>query len=285
MILVQTVEFDRSPSVAATLAKAAPKAFRAPDPASGLPEREARLQVTHDIGRLAAYDRVCGFTLRDAVPATWLHVQTFGLQMFLIAQPDFPASLAGIVHATNSMRLHRPVSVAEPLSVRVWAEALRPHRRGVLIDLVGEVSVDGELVWEGRSGYLFRGPRPPGEPDAVARLAAPEAEPSGVWRLASDLGRRYAAVSGDTNPIHLSPLTSWLGGFRRPIVHGMWTHARALAALEPGLPGAYGVDVAFTRPIGLPGKVWFAADRDGDATRFGVLNRDGEAHLVGRITA
>ena len=71
--------------------------------------------------------------------------------------------------------------------------------------------------------------------DAVARLAAPEAEPSGVWRLASDLGRRYAAVSGDTNPIHLSPLTSWLGGFRRPIVHGMWTHARALAALDATL--------------------------------------------------
>src|SRR6266487_1403229 len=51
-------------------------------------------------------------------------------------------------------------------------------------------------------------------------------EPHVVWELPADLGRRYAAVSGDRNPIHLYRLTAWLFGFRRPIAHGMWAAAR-----------------------------------------------------------
>lgn len=41
------------------------------------------------------------------------------------------------------------------------------------------------------------------------------------WSLASDLGRRYARVSGDINPIHLHALSARAFGFRRAIAHGM----------------------------------------------------------------
>ena len=51
---------------------------------------------------------------------------------------------------------------------------------------------------------------------------------------ASDLGRQYAAVSGDRNPIHLFDLTAMPLGFRHHIAHGMWSKARCLAELaEP----------------------------------------------------
>ena len=82
------------------------------------------------------------------------------------------------------------------------------------------------------------GARVAGQPTAAERLPAPSVVPGQRWRLAPDLGRRYAAVSGDFNPIHLSPATSRLFGFRRPIIHGMWTHARALAGLGR-VPDAY----------------------------------------------
>lgn len=36
------------------------------------------------------------------------------------------------------------------------AENLRLHRRGVLVDLAGEVRVRDELVWQGRPVYLNR---------------------------------------------------------------------------------------------------------------------------------
>ena len=61
--------------------------------------------------------------------------------------------------------------------------------------------------------------------------------PGGVeWRLPGDLGRRYAAVSGDRNPIHLYALTAKAFGFPRQIAHGMWSKARCLAASRTGCP-------------------------------------------------
>ena len=113
------------------------------------------------------------------------------------------------------------------------------------------VTADGENVWEETSTYLRRGK---GDESASSGSVFPDAEPNGiVWKLPGDLGRRYAAVSGDHNPIHLYPITAKALGFPRQIAHGMWTMARCVAALENRLPDAVRVDVAFKKPVLLPG--------------------------------
>ena len=160
---------------------------------------------------------------------------------------------------------------------------MRPHRRGVVFDLVSEASIGGQPVWRGLSTYLSSRGRLPGEPAPSLRLDLPDAVVSQRWRLPADLGRRYAAVSGDTNPIHLHPLTARLFGLSRPIIHGMWTHARALAALGGDLPERYGVRVQFAKPLMLPGRAGFAVDTDAAGTRFAVLNAEGKPHLVGDL--
>lgn len=250
-----------------------------------LPERSA-IVASHkqDLARLAAYNRVCGFTLRDQVPATWLHVLTFPLQTALLAAKDFPYALAGLVHASNSMTLHRPVGVGEELALIVRTGNARAHRKGALFDVIGEVrGKGGQVAWSGTSTYLALGAKAPaGEQPAEPAASVVELPaPSQQWRLPGDLGRQYAEVSGDVNPIHLNALTARLFGFKRPIVHGMWTHARSLAALGPRLPEAYAVDVRFTKPILLPNKVGFATD----GSAFAVTSRDGKPYLTGAITA
>ena len=267
-----------------------------------------------DAARLAAYDRLCGFALRDAVPATWLHVLTFPLQVALMAERDFPFPLAGLVHVANDLTLVRPVGVGERLRLSVRADRLASHRRGITFDLVGEARVGAERVWEGRSTYLARRPATPAGPDAAgpdaaapdaaapdpAREAADEAPdtareagddrdrtppPAQRWRLPADLGRRYAAVSGDVNPLHLHSAAARLFGFRRPIAHGMWLHARALAALGGRLPPAHTATVSFTKPVLLPGTVLFGAAPAASGWEFAVLTADGSRpHLVGRVT-
>lgn len=250
-----------------------------------LPERSyLMMDQRQDVARLAAYDRVCGLTVRDDVPATWLHVQTFPLQAALLADDDFPFSLAGLVHVRNSMTLHRPVPVGSRLRMRVWSENLQAHSKGAVFDVRGEVHVEDELVWEGSSNYLAAGAKVPGEAATGERLKAPEVAPSQQWRLLPNLGRRYASVSGDANPIHLYPLTARLFGFPRPIIHGMWTHARSLAAFGGRLPEAYRVQVQFAKPILLPSKVGFAVDRGVDAWAFSVVGRERKPHLVGELT-
>ncbi len=272
------------PKVGSLFAKALKNSFDRPDASKGLPaDSVGVVDLEQDVARAAEYARVCGFSLREHVASTWLHVLSFPLQTHIMARKDFPFSLAGLVHVTNEITQLRPVSVSEKLRLEVEATNLQPHKKGVTFDFHGRIHVGGELVWEGLSNYLATKARLPGEAPIVERETAPEAEPSQKWRIPAHQGRRYAKVSDDSNPIHLHPLTARLFGFPRPIIHGMWTHARALAAFGGDLPEAYTVRVQFTKPIMMPSTVYFSADKTDGVRRFSVTGRDDKPRLVGSI--
>lgn len=213
-----------------------------------------RRDVTVEPSDLAAYDRVCGLALRNSLPSTYVHVLTFPLQVALFADRAYPYPLTGSVHVANRITQHRPVLIGESMRLAVHAEPARSHRRGATVDLIGQAYVGDELVWDGRSTYLYRGQKATGE-----EAAAPEVEaidgPGTRWRLGADLGRRYAAVSGDVNPIHLNKWTAKALGFPRTIAHGMWSAARLLEMVENRVPDAYVYDVAFRKPVVLPSTV------------------------------
>jgi acyl dehydratase len=95
--------------------------------------------------------------------------------------------------------------------------------------------------------------------------------------LPGDLGRRYAAVSGDVNPIHLHPWLARALGFRRAIAHGMWTAAAMAAAVGPRLPDAVGYRVEFRRPVLQPATVRLFTALDGAAeSRVELRGREGD---------
>ena len=122
-------------------------------------------------------------------------------------------------------------------------------------------------MWEATSTYLRRGK---GDKDAEGRARPVRRRRLAPASLAApgDLGREYAAVSGDHNPIHLYPLTAKAFGFPRQIAHGMWTKARCVAALENRLPDAVRVEVEFKKPIFLPGTVTFGSRRRHNGLRL-----------------
>jgi acyl dehydratase len=183
----------------------------------------------------------------------------------------------GLVHIANRIEQLRPVRADERLDLRVWAAGLAPHERGTQFELHGEAAVAGAVVWRDVSTYLHResgggGPRNGAEPPAA----------SAIWTVPGDIGRRYARVSGDANPIHLHPLTAKALGQPGAIAHGMWTKARCLAALEAQLPAAVAVDVRFKLPLRLPGRAAFSY-RDGE---FEVHDaHTGKPHLSGNLSA
>jgi acyl dehydratase len=260
--------------------------------------------VRTDRDALAAYDRVCGFTLRDTLPSTWLHVQAFPLHMALMTDGAFPFGAVGLVHVRNRIAQLRPVRSDEVYDLRVHTMPVQPHPKGRTFTIVSEARVGDELVWQDASTMLRRGrgdksaEQPRVQADASADRSArpgdrrqPISEAIGAsrlpfvaeWRVAEDLGRRYGAVSGDRNPIHMHAYSAKLLGFPRAIAHGMWTKARCLAALEATLPDAYTVDVSFKRPILLPGKVAFAAEGGSFAVRS--PKDDTKIHLEGTVTS
>jgi acyl dehydratase len=235
-------------------------------------------------GHVDAFARVCGFPTKDTVPLPYPHLLAFPMQMAIMSDPAFPVPAIGMVHVENSITAHRAIAIGETVSVTANVHAGRPHPKGTVYDFRTLVRADDETVWEETSTYLRRGK---GDPSASSGSAFPDAEPRGlVWRLPGDLGRRYAAVSGDHNPIHLYPLTAKALGFPRQIAHGMWTMARCVAALENRLPGAVRVDVAFKKPVLLPGSVAFGSAPVEGGYAFSLSSpKDGTPHVAGRTTA
>ena len=242
-----------------------------------------------DLARLAAYERVCGFpTGDDALPITYPHVLGFPLAMRIMSGRAFPLPLLGLVHTSISLTRHRPLpATGTTYELAVHVDRLAPHRRGTEAVVVTELREGGEVVWESESTYLARhrtggqvSDPAPGSAEPPLPVAGPALPVVGEWRLGADVGRRYGAVSGDRNPIHLSPLTARLFGFPRAIAHGMWTAARCLAA--HGTPAAAHVHVDFRAPVLLPGTVAFAAE--GGRFELRGTGDDGErVHVRGRV--
>jgi acyl dehydratase len=235
--------------------------------------------------QVAAYAKVCGFALRDTLPPTYPHVLAFPLHMALMADGSFPFGAVGLVHLENTIEQRRPIRSGEPLDLSVRPTPLRPHPKGRTFSILTEARVADELVWQSESTMLRRG-KGEGEraEDSFAAVAA-EVPASAEWRLDGGLGRRYAGVSGDRNPIHMHSLTAKPLGFPAAIAHGMWSKARCLAALQNRLPDAFAVAVRFRKPILLPARVEFASeDRNGGEIAFTVRDaKRGAPHLDGLI--
>jgi MaoC like domain len=280
---METVQLESPPSLTGLYARAVVGA-PLPGRADELPDRRVAVdgvEVSPD--HVAAYSRVCGFGVRSTVPATYPHVLAFPLHMSLMTDGSFPFSVLGLVHVANRIELLAPIEVGARLGLVVWTEDLRPHKRGKQFDIVTEASVDGATAWRGRSNYLHRGD---GDPSASsADPAVPEdLAATADWDVPGDIGRRYAEVSGDRNPIHMHSLSARLFGFPSAIAHGMWTKARCLASFEGRLPEAYTVEAAFKAPLRIPGKARMRSGPAGDGWAFRVESRDGEhTHVIGSL--
>ncbi|PWN03679.1 hypothetical protein DJ010_06220 [Nocardioides silvaticus] len=255
-----------------------------------LPDVELRrdgVAVTRsEVDRYAA---VCGFPAKDVAPVPYLHMLAFPLHMELMTSSAFPFPAIGSVHLENSITQHRPVAIGETVSLSLRADNLRASTKGRAWDMnvVGTVassSGEPEVVWESVSTYLRVGGGDKENGDPGRSFASVDVK-GPVWRLPDNLGRTYGAVSGDRNPIHLHPLTAKALGFPRHIVHGMWSKARCVAALENRLPDAVRVEVAFKKPIFLPGKARFGAEVTATGWDFALVDpKSGAPHLLGRTT-
>ncbi|MFC8670313.1 MaoC/PaaZ C-terminal domain-containing protein [Streptomyces sp. NPDC057199] len=278
---MHTHVLDGSPRLWPLLARGA---FLSPfkRPRTGVTAPRTRLvlpDVRIDLGKLAAYERACGFGVgADELPVTYPHVLGFPLVMRLMSERAFPLPLLGLVHTSIGITRRKATAATGEYEIAVHVDELVPHRRGTEAVVVTEMRAGGELVWESRSTYLARHRTPAG--NAGEPSAPEERKPLPVvaeWALAGDVGRRYGAASGDRNPIHLHPLTARLFGFPRAIAHGMWTVARCLA--EHGTPQAAAVRAEFRAPVLLPGTVSYGAE----GAAFELRGAGGRLHLTGEV--
>jgi hypothetical protein len=237
-----------------------------------------------DHRELAAYARVCGFASGQGVPLTYPHILAFPLHMMLMLHADFPFPAIGLVHLANRITQHARLNAGDRLNITVKAGSFVAHEKGQAFTITAIAERDSRLVWQSTSTYLRRGvPNPQG--DAYESLSNEPLLHTAFARvdLQACLGRRYAQVSGDANPIHTSRLGAKILGFKRPIAHGMWTKARALAAVLPQAPVSRAhVSVAFKTPAYLPGEISLYSAKDPGGLWFEARDGAGELpHLRG----
>ncbi len=219
-----------------------------------LPERApAVAELAIDRANVAAYAAATGLRYGENVPLTYPFPLTFPTVMSLLAAFDFPFPALGAVHVENHITAYRPIAVTDAVAVQVHAENLREHRKGLLVDFISTVTVGSDPAWQQVSTFLHQqrtslSGEPKPEPGPQPKLPAP----NGILRITGGRIRRYAAVSGDRNPIHTSALGARLFGFPGAIAHGMFSAAAVLSNVEGQLPDAVGYSVKFGKPVVLP---------------------------------
>lgn len=245
-----------------------------------------------DADRLQAFCRLMRQTPGEYVPSGFLHILAFPVAMSVLGRADFPLPLLGMIHLSNRVDHLRPVPVTNKLRVSAWVENLAPHRSGTQVDAVVEVADAMGPAWRGRSTYLAKGTRLLAEP-AEAEPSPPGESlpdyPTASWRLGGGIGREYARISGDYNPIHLGAFPARLLGMKRPIAHGMYLASRMVAEAGPKDGTPFRWEVEFKAPITLPGTVSVAVEspRAADWQGADVVAWDARrrrVHFSGRLS-
>ena len=239
------------------------------------PQTAYRVEGVHvDAEHLARYCQATGLRLSNELPATYPYALAFPLAIKVMAAKDFPFPALGVVHLSNRIEQTRPLRVDEALDIAVHTENLRPHRKGLVIDMVTTYSVNGEEIWRQTSAFLGQGAKfikeTPQEvttrPEAERFLDFPGDEAgtsTATLRFTPESTRVYAEASGDKNPIHVSKVGAKLFGFPATIAHGMYTHARMLSVLEGVLSGATRITADFYKPVILPATTGVYVDQAG----------------------
>jgi acyl dehydratase len=252
-----------------------------------LPSRTVSVEgLAIDPANVAAYAAVTGLRFADGVPLTYPFALTFPSVMSLVSGFDFPFAAMGSVHVENHVTQYQPIAVTDVVDVKVHAENLREHRKGLMVDLVTDVSVGNDTAWHQVTTFLHQqrtslSDEPKSEPEKQPKLPPPNA----ILTVSPGQIRNYASIGGDHNPIHTSSLGAKLFGFPTSIAHGMFSAAAVLANIEGQLPDAVAYSVRFGKPLLLPARAGLYVDRTTDGWELTLRNlAKGYPHLTGTVS-
>jgi acyl dehydratase len=228
------------------------------------------------------------FTTENCAGIEQRVLPTFGV---LVAQAPTARSLgdfdrAMLVHAEQSVELHRPLPVAGAARTTSTVTGIYDKGSGALV-VTENVALDaatGDPLVTSRSGIFIRGEGGFGGPRGTEPAwQLPDRAPDHqVVRETRPEQALLYRLSGDRNPLHVDPKFAARGGFSQPILHGLCTYGvtgRALLrAVCDGDPGRFrAMSGRFSRPV-LPGEpltvlVWL--QDDGETALFQTTGKDG----------
>lgn len=223
--------------------------------ASSLSRQHLLTQPLQQNANLLQYQRLLGYPA-ERLPLCWFYPLLQKAQLASMLQlPGLP--IVGLVHLSNQLQrptsdLQQDWSVARLQQGAAWrlnTQLSLSQPDHWLLSAQQQLYLDDQLWLTAASCYLVR--KSPNTRPKPEQPAPDSGRLLQQWPLDAALARRYAALSGDWNPIHLWRWSARLFGQRQPILHGM----ASAALLEARLPQPVtGLQLAFVKTIrpGLP---------------------------------
>jgi acyl dehydratase len=169
---------------------------------------------------------------------------------------------AMLVHGSQSVTLHQPLPVAGKATVTSKIAAMYDKGKAAVVVLeTNAAAEDGSPLYTGSASLFIRGEGGWGgdRGPSGAQNVPPEREPdhSITYVTSPDQALLYR-LNGDRNPLHSDPSFAKMGGFDRPILHGLCTYGFTGRALVHALCGGESagfthIEGRFASPV-IPGE-------------------------------
>ena len=171
-------------------------------------------------------------------------------------------NFAMLVHGTQAVTLHRPIPVEAQATIQDKVVAMYDKGKAAVVVLENEVKLaSGEPLFNTRSSLFIRGEGGWGGdrgPSGPQNEPPADAAPDHVVTLQTNPDQAFVyRLSGDRNPLHTDPSFAAIGGFDRPILHGLCTYGFSGRALLAELCGNdvsrfHHIEGRFSSPV-MPG--------------------------------
>ena len=180
---------------------------------------------------------------------------------------------AMLVHGQQAVTLHRPIPVEGTATITSELIAMYDKGKAAVVVTESRAMMDGEPLYTNTSSVFIRGEggwggdRGPSGPKNVP----PERDPDHAVTYQTSIDQAFVyRLSGDRNPLHTDPAFAAIGGFDRPILHGLCTYGFTGRALLHAVCGSdparfHHIEARFASPV-LPG----------DALTISMWSGDGE---------
>lgn len=242
--------------------------------------------VTIKKSHLAAFCDLVGWSDSQQLPPTYLQMLANKYVQHILTQPRFPFSPLGVVHIANEIKVLADVDLNIPIDIRCQLQPFQQHYKGVSFSVVIDVWQGQKHAFQADCNMLCidktiaKSGRKPSQ-----EYVASEGAICSELDFSSNIGRRYAKVSGDYNPIHLTAVTAKLLGFKRAIAHGMYSQALCLSKLSPNgiLERCSTIKVGFKQPLFLPSTAYLDFVREQDKQVNFTLISNGKVNLQGQV--
>ena len=249
---MNTIELQAQPSIASSYLKLFTKKTRGMKEGEKLPELKYVLKnITVNHQQLLPFNTVCGLQ-ETQIGITYPYVLAGPTMLALVAEPSFPLPAAGLLHLRNRITQHHVLSIDQPYEIAVFTAESRFRPQGLEFDIMTELKSQDETLWSCKSTFLKKGKfdreDSASEDEDIFRKLESEPFLSDKLNVPKDIGKIYARICKDYNPIHISNLAAKLFGYKRSIAHGMWTTAKVVSHLYQATNIKH-LDVSFKGPV------------------------------------